>query len=273
MTHYPRDMQEESASHGSSMRGALIPGAEPQSVAVGPVGVLVLHGFTGNPSTMRPLADAIVRHGYSLELPRLLGHGTVIDDMLETKFSDWSGEVESAYSALAGRCDSVVVVGLSMGAMLTCWIAARHPEVAGIVCINPMVAPQEPLMVEMIQQMLDAGELIAPGVGSDLADPESHESAYLGTPLKPVLTLFEAIDELQDDLASIRCPLLLITSRNDHVVPPSNSDHLAAAVSGPVKRIYLDRSFHVATLDYDKDEIAAEVIAFIESVTGSVSGP
>lgn len=248
---------------------ALIPGAEPQSVAVGPVGVLVLHGFTGNPSTMRPLADEIMKNGFSLELPRLPGHGTVIDDMLTTQFSDWAAEAESAYKAISSRCKQVVVVGLSMGGMLTCWLAARHPEIAGLVCINPMVAPQEPVMVEMVQQMVAAGETIAPGVGSDIADPDGHESAYLGTPLGPVLSLFSAIEELQAGLASIKCPLLLITSRNDHVVPTSNSDHLAGAVSGPVKRVFLDRSYHVATLDYDKDEVAAQTIAFIKSVTTS----
>lgn len=253
-------------------RGSLIPGADPQSVAAGEPGVLVLHGFTGNPSTMRPLADEILREGFSLELPRLPGHGTVIDDMLTTRFADWSGEAEAAYLALAARCESVVVVGLSMGGMLTCWLAARHPEIVGIVCINPMVAPQEPMMVEMIRQMVAAGETIAPGVGSDIADPEAHESAYLGTPLEPVLSLFEAIDELQEGLPSITCPLLLITSRDDHVVPPSNSDHLAALVAGPVRRVYLDRSHHVATLDYDKDRVAAETVSFIHALTDRVTG-
>lgn len=255
-------MREEVAS-----RRVLIPGAEPRSVAVGQVGVLVLHGFTGNPSTMRSLADEIVRQGFSLELPRLPGHGTVIDDMLATRFADWSGEAEAAYRGLAARCESVVVVGLSMGGMLTCWLAARHPEIVGIVCINPMVSPQEPMMVEMVRQMVAAGETIAPGVGSDIADPEGHESAYLGTPLEPALSLFEAIEELQAVLSSITCPLLLVTSRNDHVVPPSNSDHLAASVSGPVRRMFLDRSYHVATLDYDKDEVAAETVAFIKALT------
>lgn len=256
------NMREEVGIHG-----ALIPGAEPQSIAVGPVGVLVLHGFTGNPSTMRPLADEIVKHGYSLELPRLPGHGTVIDDMLPTRFSDWSAEVETAYEALASRCGAVVVVGLSMGGMLTCWLAARHPEIAGIVCINPMVEPQEPMMIEMVNQMIEAGETIAPGVGSDIADPEAHESAYLGTPLAAALSLFEAIDELAPRLASITCPLLVMTSPDDHVVPPSNSDYLAQSVGGPVRRVSLDRSYHVATLDYDKNKVAAETVSFIDSVT------
>ena len=63
-------------------------------------------------------------------------------------------------------------------------------------------------------------------------------------------------------------PVLLVTSRQDHVVPPFNSDHLAAAVSGPVERIYLERSVHVATLDYDKDELEQRALDFATKVTG-----
>jgi len=250
-------------SEGSPSEGPVLPGAEARSVAGGPVGVLVLHGFTGNPATMRPLADALAAAGFSVELPRLPGHGTVVEDMMRTGFGDWSGAVDAAYVALAGRCERVVVAGLSMGGTLTCWLAARRPEVAGIVCINALVEAPDPAMVEMVRQMLAAGETLAPGVGSDIADPDARESAYPGSPLGPALSLYEAVEALQDDLPRISCPVLVLTSAVDHVVPPSNSDHLAERVAGPVERVTLARSWHVATLDHDKDEIAARTIDFV----------
>ena len=245
----------------------IVPGAEPLSAAGSEVGVLVVHGFTGNPGTMRPLAEALVGAGFSVEMPRLPGHGTTIEDMMTTTWADWSGATEAAYTDLAGRCRAVVVAGLSMGGTLTVWLAARHPEVAGIVCINPAVAAREPEVKEMVTLMLGAGETVSPGIGSDIADPDAHESAYEGTPLSCALSLFEALDELQPLLPAVTCPLLLLTSPEDHVVEPASSDHLAASVSGPVERVSLDRSYHVATLDHDKELIAERTIAFVRKVT------
>src|SRR5438067_3818811 len=111
----------------------VLPGAEPFSAPGGPHGALVLHGFTGSPQSMRGLATAFAEAGFTVELPRLPGHGTSLDDMLTTGWADWSGWAEQAYQDLAGRCERVVVAGLSMGGTLTAWLAANHPEVAGIV--------------------------------------------------------------------------------------------------------------------------------------------
>src|SRR5690349_17638544 len=115
----------------------IIPGAEPMSVEGGPVGVLVLHGFTGNPQSMRPLAEGFAAAGYSVEMPLLTGHGTVVEDMLDTTWADWSADAEAAYQRLAARTETVVVAGLSMGGSLTLWLATQHPELPGIICVNP----------------------------------------------------------------------------------------------------------------------------------------
>lgn len=242
-------------------------GAEAWSAQGDDVGVLVVHGFTGNPASMRPLAEALAGAGFTVELPRLPGHGTTVEDMATTRWEDWSGAAEAAYTDLAGRRRAVVVAGLSMGGTLTAWLASRHPEIAGIVCVNPAAAPREPEVKEMVRLMLDGGETTSPGIGSDIADPDATESAYQDTPLACALSLFEALDELQPHLGDITSPLLLMTSPDDHVVEPASSDHLAAAVSGPVERVSLDRSYHVATLDYDKDLIAERTIAFVRKVT------
>jgi carboxylesterase len=249
--------------------GRVIPGAEPLDVTGDDVGVLVLHGFTGNPGSIRPLAEALVADGRTTVAPRLPGHGTVVDDMLETRWSDWSAAAEAAYADLSGRTRTTVVTGLSMGGALACWLAARHPDVAGLVAINPLVQPPDPEMVAMGRAMLDAGETIAPGIGSDIADPVAHETAYAGSPLLPLLSLVEAVEALQVDLPRIACPVLLLTSSQDHVVPPSNSDHLASLAAGPVERVTLARSYHVATLDYDKDLIAERTVVFVRKVAAS----
>ena len=247
---------------------AVLEGAEPFSAAgSNGHGVLVCHGFTGNPQSMRPLAAALAEAGFSVELPLWPGHGTSVEDMLTTSWSDWSSAAEVAYSELESRCDRVVVAGLSMGGTLATWLAARHPEVAGLVAINAAVEPAGEAFVDILRSTIEQGTTVMPAVGNDVADPSQRELAYDGVPVPGLLSLVEAQIELAPQLAEIRCPTLIITSRNDHVVPPSNSDYLAAHVSGSVERVFLDRSFHVATIDYDRDDIAARSVDFARKVT------
>lgn len=244
----------------------LIPGAEPWSHAGGPHGALVLHGFTGNPGSMRGLAEALAAAGFTVELPRLPGHGTTVEDMIPTGFPDWLATAEAAYADLAARCEKVVVVGLSMGGSLTAWLGSDHPEIAGLVCINAIVSEPEG-MKEAVQAMVAEGVDRFPGIGSDIAQPDVVESAYADTPLAPLLTLFDAAAEFDERLGRISSPLLIVTSPQDHVVPPENSDLLAARATGPVERLTAERSYHVVTMDYDKDEVEAATVAFARKVT------
>jgi carboxylesterase len=246
---------------------SVMAGAEPLSAAGGPNGALVLHGFTGNPQSMRGLAEAFAAAGFTVEMPRLPGHGTTVEDMLTTNWSDWSAAAEAAYADLAGRCEKVVVAGLSMGGTLTCWLATKHPEIAGIVAINAAVEPSADSFMEAVRGMRETGAEVMDGIGSDIADPDVKELAYASTPLEPLLSLFGAVSELATHLGDIRCPTLIFTSWQDHVVPPSSSDLLAERVSGPVERVYLERSYHVATLDYDRGEIESRSVEFARKVT------
>ena len=217
-----------------------------------------LHG------TAQVLADA----GFDVELPRLSGHGTSVEEMITTRWADWSGDADAAYNTLAARCKKVVVVGLSMGGALTLWLAAQHPEIAGIVCINPATQPQPQEVIDMLQGMIDGGTVTMDGIGSDIADPNVHETAYAGTPLAAMKSfLSEGLAPLAPRYPSIKMPMLLYTSVQDHVVQPSDSDAVAATYGGPVERVMLERSYHVATQDYDKDIIFAGAVAFVLRVT------
>jgi len=229
----------------------------------------VLHGFTGNPQSMRGLALALADAGFTVEMPLLPGHGTDISDMIPTRWKDWSEAAEAAYDELAARCDSVVVVGLSMGGMLSVWLAQRHPEIAAIAVVNPLIVPPDADSLAFVQSMADSGEEVAPGIGSDIAMEGAVESAYPGLPLQAVLSLFAAASEVEAGLESVTCPVLVFTSVQDHVVDPTSSDVLAARAKGPVERVTLERSYHVATLDYDKDEIESRTVEFVTSVLSS----
>ena len=124
-----------------------------------------------------------------------------------------------------------------MGGSLTLWTALQHPEVAGIVCINPATKPQPAELMEMVHGMVDEGTDTMPGIGADIADPDATESAYEQTPLRPLISLVEdGLASLSERYSEITCPLLLLTSPQDHVVEPANGDFLAETFGGPVER-------------------------------------
>jgi carboxylesterase len=247
----------------------LMPGAEPWSSSGGAAGALCIHGFTGNPTSMRPPGEAFAAAGFSVEVPRLPGHGTSVDDLISTSWADWTAGAEAAYQSLAARCEHVVVLGQSMGGSLTLWLATRHPEIAGIVCVNPAVVPQPAEVMDMVRGMVAEGQDRMPGGGPDVARADAVVSSYLETPLGPLLSLMEGLAALQPELGRVTSPLLLLTAPNDHVVPPTDSDALAAAVSGPVERVTLERSYHVATQDYDAELITERAVAFARKVTST----
>ncbi len=263
----------------------MVPGAEPLAVDGGREGALVLHGFTGNPSSMRPVADAFAEAGWSVELPRLPGHGTSVTDMATTGWADWRREVDDAWARLAARTDRRVVIGLSMGATLAVDLAAElaagapadagagtpgvtangAPE--GLVLINAAAAPMARELVDHVESLVEQGETTMPGIASDIAAEGVVESAYDQVPLMALLSLAIALDELQERLATIGCPVLICTSPQDHVVSPADSEHLAMSVKGPVRTVTLERSFHVATLDHDAPSLIAEALSFAREVT------
>ncbi|MGA8681750.1 MAG: alpha/beta fold hydrolase [Acidimicrobiales bacterium] len=240
----------------------VMPGAEPFSVISGPTGALVMHGFTGNPGSMRPLAEAFADAGFSVELPLLPGHGTAVEDLLPTRWQDWSEAAEQSYMALSAQCDRTVVAGLSMGGTLSLWLASRHPEICGVVVVNPLVEPPAEAFIDMLRAAVDGGTDRIPGIGSDIAKPDTTEGAYAETPIEPLLSLFEGVNDLASNLGQVHVPLLLLSSRTDHVVPTSSGDLLAERYGGPVERVFLENSYHVATLDNDAQEIEERAVSF-----------
>jgi carboxylesterase len=244
----------------------IMPGAEPFSQTGSSSGVLVLHGFTGNPQSLRPLAHALAEAGYTVDLPLLPGHGTVVEDMIPCRWADWSGAAEAAYSKLAASCEKVVVVALSMGGTLACWLAERHGEIRGLVVVNPFIDPPAESYRDMMRGLIESGIEVAPGVGSDIAKEGVAELAYPGSPIGAALSLFDGIDITAAGLGQISCPVLLFSSRNDHVVPSSSGDVLCTGAGGPVERVWLENSYHVATLDNDAHEITTRTLAFVAGV-------
>lgn len=227
----------------------LLPGAEPFSGGKGNVGVLLVHGFTGSPRSLRPWAEDLVARGYRVELPLLPGHGTRWEDMERTDWTDWYGAAEAAFDKLAAEVDAVAVCALSMGGSLALELAANRP-VAALVLVNPSVGTTDKrfLVLPLLSKVMRS----IPAIGNDIATPGVEEGAYSRTPLKGVVALTRLWRTVRSHLARVTAPVLLFRSRTDHVVDPSSAETILRDVgSKQVQEVMLDRSYHVATLDYD----------------------
>jgi carboxylesterase len=248
------------------MTAPIRPGCEPFSFVGGTGGVLVLHGFTGNPFSMRPLAQRCAQAGYSVELPLLPGHGTEVADILTTRWSDWSGVALDAFDELATRCERVAVVGLSMGGALTAMVAEQRASVAGCVFINPMLQSPGAEIEEGLAALLDAGLETLDKATEDIKKTDESELAYESWPLAALASVFEGIGPVKAELSRITAPCLLLSSRQDDTVPPENGTLLVEHVTGPLERIWLEDSFHVATLDNDRELVETSTIEFLVRV-------
>jgi carboxylesterase len=227
-------------------------------------GVLVLHGFTGSTQSMLPYGEALAAKGYTVLGPRLPGHGTTVEDMASRKYTEWTGEAERAFEEIAARCDRVFVTGLSMGGTLTLYLAARFSDrIAGIMPINALALTKPMLrLAPMLKYIMKA----VPGVGSDIKKPECKESCYEKVPVPAVCELTRLLAVMREGLPRVTVPALVIASREDHVVAePANAEYIMANLGSQDKKLlWLENSYHVATLDNDAELISERAIEFIE---------
>ncbi len=241
----------------------LLPGAEPYRHRGGPVGVLLCHGFTGSPQSLRPWAEDLAAAGCTVALPLLPGHGTRWQDMQLTRWEDWYAEVERELLELTARCERVFVLGLSMGGGLALRLAAVHgPKIAGLVLVNPSVRSDNPasVILPVLRHLLPS----LPGVANDIARPGTDELAYDRTPLHAAWSLARLWKDVQHRLPRVTQPVLLFRSPQDHVVSAANSELVLARISSTdVTERLCQRSYHVATLDHDAAEIFAAAQDFI----------
>jgi carboxylesterase len=240
--------------------------AEPFSSDGGDIGVVVSHGFTGTPASMRPWAQHLADAGYSVRLPLLPGHGTTWRDTNRSRWPQWYGAIEDAYSDLAARCRVVFAVGLSMGGTLVTRLAEQHPDgVAGLVLVNP--AYRTDRVDAKLAPYIAWAVRSRPSIGGDIKKPGIEEPAGDRTPVVAFASLQKLWKVTAADLPALTAPVLLYRSREDHVVDPSSAVLLKErAVNATIDEIVLENSYHVATMDNDAPQIFEGSVRFIESI-------
>jgi carboxylesterase len=241
---------------------AVMRGAEPFGYEGDETGILLIHGYTGSPQGMRLWGDHLGREGFTVLCPRLPGHGTSVQDLAKTTWSDWVGEAEMSLRGLTERCSSIFIGALSMGGGIALDLAERHTDlIKGIVPVNPFVYTDDPRA--RLAPLLGKLPLMLKGVGNDVADPSQTELCYPKFSTKATATLLAGIKKVHDNLGAVRAPALIFVSRQDHVVPTGNAQRIHDRISSTQKEVvWLERSYHVATLDFDRDTIFERSTAF-----------
>lgn len=246
----------------SIAKKVIINGAESFFLKGNKIGILLSHGFVGTPQSVREVGELLNQYGYTVLAPRLTGHGTSIHDLATAKHTDWLSDLEEAYLSLTDACEEVFIVGQSMGGALCLQLAARYPEIKGVITINAAlhVPAYDKYQNASVPQFIleDA---------PDIKDPNAVEITYESVPLTAVHELQKVLAKTIDGLKDVSNPVLALVSEDDHVVPPSDSKQIVTEVSSHTKaKVLLKNSYHVASLDYDKNLIAYYSHVFISKI-------
>jgi carboxylesterase len=249
------------------------PDFEPFAADGGSIGVVLSHGFTGSPASMRPWAQYLADAGFTVRLPLLPGHGTTWQETNKTRWTDWYGAVERAYDEVAARCDTVFAAGLSMGGTLVTRLAEeKGDKIAGLVLVNPAFTTTR--LDAKLAPYIAWAVRSRPAIGGDIKKPGVDESAGDRTPVVAFASLLKLWKVTVADLGKVSAPVRMYRSVEDHVVDPSSAALLKkAATSTSVEEILLHDSYHVATIDNDAPAIFEGSVEFIRSLTVHSGGP
>lgn len=243
---------------------SVVPGAEPFRFDGGPTGVLMIHGFTGSPASMRPIGEWLAGRGLAVLGPLLPGHGTRWQDLETTVWTDWAAEVDAGLSELLRMCERVFVVAQSMGGSLAIHLAAtRGPDVAGLALLNPYVRDPRLAFLPFARFFVRTVK----GVGNDINKPGGDEVCYERMPVRALASMRRLLLTADRELPEVIAPLLVFRSGTDHVIPKGNPERVVARAGSARKELVeCPNSFHVVSLDHDAPMVSRSILDLIESL-------
>jgi carboxylesterase len=243
----------------------------------GDVGCLLIHGFTGTPYEMRFVGEHLNAAGYTVSGVRLAGHTTRVEDLAQFARGDWYASVNEGFDVLMGRCRQCVVVGLSLGSLLALRLAIDRPEAIGglvllssaLVLTNPWPARVGRLLRPLVPWLPHRWQYVRKGA-SDIADEAARaiHPGYRAMPLRGILELVALQREVRQVLPLVQQPALIIHSAQDHTAPLVNMTVLQQSLPSVRRTVVLERSFHVLTVDAEKDLVAQEIAQFVADTVG-----
>ncbi len=239
----------------------------PWTLGQGRRGVLLLHGFAGTPPELRRLGEHLAANGYRCRGPALAGHATTPEALEATTRHDWMRSAQAELDALAHECEGVMVVGQSMGGTIALHLAANDLRVVAVATLAAPVwlsglAPRVIPVARRLMRWHRAGNDI------DLYDLEAIDDLYSHgmRPMKAIHQFTRLLREARDELAAIRAPVLVLHGGRDRTIAPANAVEIERRLvcSREVQRRVFPRSGHGMSVDVDRDDINAAVLAWFD---------
>ena len=251
----------------------------------GRIGFLLVHGLAGTPAEMKILGKRLNRYGFTVLCPQLAGHCASEEELITTCWSDWSRSVEDAFDALSRHMDAVFVGGLSAGAVLSLRHAQRYPGRArGLALYSTTLRydgwtiPKLSFLLPLILKTPYFGkryrfeEAFPYGIMDDklrgriLAQMQSGDAAAAGftaTPGASLKQLWGLVAAVKRDLPSIKTPTLIVHAGNDDIASArSNALYVRDHIGGPTELLLLDRSYHMVTIDQERNVVGDATARF-----------
>jgi carboxylesterase len=227
------------------------------------IGVLLVHGFTGTPASLRPWAHYLNQLGYRVSVPLMPGHGSKWQDLNKTPWQSWPKKLQEELDYLDQSCDKIFICALSMGCGNSLYVAARNQEkISGMILVNPMI--HIPGLQIKFAWLISRFQKSRASVGDDIKKPGITEWGYDALPVAGVAQLYKYLKKARTALKEIKTPILLFHSVDDHVLDVSNTEIIMEEIGSTQKqRIELVNSYHVATLDFDAEIIFENSKIFI----------
>jgi carboxylesterase len=245
----------------------LMPGAEPVFSEGGETGILFFHGFTGSPYEGREFASHFSQKGYTVWVPLLPGHGTDPKDLLNISWRDWYTFGEDCLSKLKKQCNKIILAGQSMGSSLALALAAHHPVESIISLAGAVFLKDWRLILLPIARKLVPYHYKSRGPDVSSREAKKNSASYRKYPVSSIDEFLSLLKFAKGNLIKIQAPLLLIHSRNDHTITYKNMDYIYSHVASTFKRrLTVENSFHIVSVDNDKAEVFQAVEDFLIEV-------
>ncbi len=231
----------------------------------GSIGVLLVHGFTGTPGTMKKIGEALKDDGYTVSGIRLPGHGTSVEDMENSNWKQWLEAARKGADDLSRKCDKMIICGLSMGGLLTTILASELEPQGAILLASAIKLKGKSARLASLLKFLIRYRVY------DNTNKDIHPYAisYNATPLRKVTDFFKLQKMAKKSLNKISCPLLIVQGKLDKSV---SDDAPEIIYNGTInvndkKIVYLENSKHVCTLEPEFDILIKEIREFIIKCT------
>ncbi len=225
-------------------------------------GILLIHGFTGTPAEVRLLGEFLRGKGYTVKGILLKGHGTSPADMRKCNHRDWIRGAVDGYKSLKQECDEVFAVGLSMGGLLSLYLA-RNYDIRGVVSLStPIRVRRGATAFSYIERNFKI--YILRKLEKKDINIISHDKA----PIFGVRNLLRLIKYVKENLEFIEKPVLIMQSYRDRTVSPISAHIIYRTIGSKDKSIiYLHKSGHIITCDCEKEQVFEEVYSFIKKAS------